>query len=264
MFKTFAQSPATQQSALPPAVSGILISGMTLAVTLAAFVPAIAQTVPVYKLGYDSAFLPFSGLKDGTAQGVAVDILREASQRAKLNIELIPLSFLERMDAIKTRRVDGLFPFPDSAEYRSFLDFSEPLVSTGGALFVRSPQATPSGLDSLNGKIVATPNGGPLAAYIKSVAPQIKLVTTDDYDQTLDMLVAESTDAAALNLQVGSQLVNRKFPGKITLPDRPFLELPLAIGVLKGAFPNFMSNIAVGLNSMKADGSMQAIIQRWK
>ncbi|WP_338185882.1 transporter substrate-binding domain-containing protein, partial [Jatrophihabitans sp.] len=90
--------------------------------------------------------------------------------------------------------------------------------------------------DSLIGKTVATPSAGPLAGHISSNTPEIRLVTTADYDETLRLLLDGNVDAAALNLQVGSGLVNGKYPNKVTLPSHPFFELPLAVVTLKGKF----------------------------
>jgi polar amino acid transport system substrate-binding protein len=95
-------------------------------------------------------------------------------------------------------RAEAVFPLTITPERLPLFDFSDPFLVTGGALFVRAPNSTPQGLGSLADKIVVTPRTGPLAAYIQKNAPEVKLVITKDYEESLSRLVKGEADAAAL------------------------------------------------------------------
>jgi ABC-type amino acid transport substrate-binding protein len=237
---------------------------LTLGIFLLGSLAATARAERVYRLAFDSAFLPFSGINDGVATGLGVDIVSEASRRAGLSVVLIPVPFNERIDVVKSGRADGIFPFPESDEYRGDFDFSMPLLMTGGAFFVLAPQETPAGIDRLQGVTVLTPRAGPLADYIRQKAPETKVVTTADYNETLSMLISGEAQVAALNWQVGSQLVRRNFLGRVTLPESPFWQLPLVIGVPKGTSSEFMLRFNRALEGMRADGTLHKINQRWE
>src|SRR5215203_5816884 len=106
----------------------------------------------------------FSEFKDGRSSGLAVDIFAAAMQRASLGFELVPVP-LEQMElSLRDGRADAAFPIAVTPERRETLDFSDTLLTTGGALYVRAPEPTPPGLTALAGKTVVTPRTGPLAA----------------------------------------------------------------------------------------------------
>ena len=79
---------------------------------------------------------------------------------------------------------------------------------TGGAIFVRAPNPIPANLAALAGKTVVTPGTGPLVPYIQKNAPNLKLVITKNYEESLDRIVRGEAVAAALNFQVGAAMAN--------------------------------------------------------
>ena len=226
--------------------------------------PIAAGAEPV-RVAHHTLFPPFSELKEGKSFGLAVDILRAAADRAGLEVELVPLPFEQLEPALKERRVQAVFPLAVTPERRQTLDFSATLLTTGGALYVRAPERTPAGLQALAGKTVVTPRTGPLAALIQKTAPDVKLVLTKDYEESLARLVAGEADAAALNYQAGALIAARLYPGKITVPQTLFQEtaLPIAVMVLKGENADFLSKLNTGLVAIRADGTWDRINNGW-
>jgi ABC-type amino acid transport substrate-binding protein len=220
---------------------------------------ASAQTV---RIAVDQKFPPFVEVVDGVVRGLAVDLLNAAAQRAGLRIEYLPLPIEETQTVLLDGRADATYPLAINPARKETYDFSEALLSTGGGLFVRSPEKTPSNFSMLNGKTVVTPKSGPLAGYIQKNAPLVKLVTTVDYDESLAKLIAGEADAAALNLQVGAQLAAKTYPGKVTPADQFFLELPLAVAATKGQ-NWFLNRLNTGITQIRQDGTMKAITDKW-
>ena len=222
--------------------------------------PAMAQTI---RVAHDQRFPPFAEVKDGRSEGLAVDILNAAAQRAGINISYVPVPFEQIQKTVEDGRADAIFPLAINPERRQVYDFTAPLVITGGALFVRAPQPAPESLQALNGKTIVTPKTGPLAGFIQKNAPEVKLVVNADYDQSFAQLLSAEADAAALNFQVGRRLVMQYHAGKVTLPDKLFLELPLALAVKKGTSTEVIAKLDQGLAAIRGDGSWQAINERW-
>lgn len=177
--------------------------------------------------------------------------------------EFVAVPFPQIQPSLESGKADAIFPLAINAERQKTLDFSQPLLMTGGALFVRAPEATPADLAALAGKVIVTPKTGPLAGYIAKNAPEANLVVTADYDESLEKLMNGSADAAALNFQVGTILANRSYPGQITLPESLFLELPLAVAVPKGENDELLAQINEGLSLAATDGSIDKISARW-
>jgi polar amino acid transport system substrate-binding protein len=187
-----------------------------------------AETVRVAIL---ERFPPLIETRDGHPSGPLIDKLVAASKRAGLNIAFIPTTLDEWQKVIADGRADAFYPMAITPAFQQVYEFSEPTMSSGGGLFVRAPEQTPSGLAALEGKIVVTPQAGPLAAHIAKTAPKVNLVLTKDYDESFARLLSGEADAAALNLQVGRMMVAQLFPEKITPAAVYFWELPLALVV---------------------------------
>jgi polar amino acid transport system substrate-binding protein len=164
---------------------------------------------------------------------------------------------------VEDGRAEAIFPTGITPERRKTLDFSAPLLSTGGSLYVRAPGQAPDHLKSLEGKTVVTPPTGPLAAYIEKNAPQVKVLRSASYEESLAMLVEGKADAAALNSHVGGRIAAKLYPGKVNVASRMFLEVPLAVAVKKGTQAGMIQQLDKGLAAIRADGTWDTINRRW-
>lgn len=215
------------------------------------------------RIAYPDVFPPFTELKDGKPEGLAVELIRAAAGHAGIDVEFVAAPFEQVQRTLEDGRADALFPLTITPERLPLFDFSDPFLVTGGALFARSPNSTPQGLGSLAGKILVTPRTGPLAAYLQKNAPEIKLVITKDYEDSLSRLVKGEADAAALGFHVGVSIADRLYPGQVTLPRSMFTELPFAVAVAKGQRVQFLTQLNAGIAAIHADGTWQRINNQW-
>lgn len=219
--------------------------------------PSLAQTV---RLAHDMAFPPFAESSQGASQGIAVDIVKEAAKRAGLELVFLPIAMQDERKVLAEGKADGVFPLAINPERRQTMGFTTPLLITGGALFVRAPAPTPKDWNALAGKKVVTPKTGPLGGYIAKNAPQVQLVESKDYEESLAQLVGGQADAAALNFQAGKRIAAQLQPGKVTPPDVLFLELPLAVAFTKAATePAWVARFNAAMAAMAADGSLKRL-----
>jgi ABC-type amino acid transport substrate-binding protein len=177
-------------------------------------------------------------------------------------LQFVPAPLEQVGQTVKDGRAAAIF-LAITPERRQFFDFSSPVLTTGGALYVRAPNETPESLLALSGKIVVTPRAGPLAAFIRQDAPAVHLVVTADYEDSLARVVAGEADAAALNYQAGALIAHRLYPGKITMPRRMFREGALAVAVPKGQHADLLMRLDAGLDAIRSDGTWQQINNRW-
>ena len=215
------------------------------------------------RIAYNHLMPPFSEAKDGKAVGLVIDIVRAAAERSGYSVEFLPVS-LEQMEAsLNDGRALAVVPTGAAPERRERMDFSDTLMVTGGALYVRAAEPTPASLKALAGKTVVTPRTGPLAAFIRKNAPEVKLLVTEDYEASLARVVNGEADAAALNYQTGAMLASRLHPGKLTIPSAMFWELPLVAAVAKGTNADFLKKLNAGLAAIRADGTWDRINKSW-
>jgi polar amino acid transport system substrate-binding protein len=196
---------------------------------------ASAASAQVLRAAHSESFPPYAELRDGRSEGLAVEILRQAAARAGLELRLVAVPFEQLQRTLEDGRADAIFPTGDTPERRKTFDFSAQLIATGGSLYVRAPAQAPSDLASFAGRTVVTPRTGPLAAFIEKNAPEVRLVRTASYEESLQLLVEGKADAAALNSHVGGEIAAKLHPGKVNVAPRMFLEVPLALAVKKGA-----------------------------
>jgi polar amino acid transport system substrate-binding protein len=222
--------------------------------------PTMAEPV---RIAHPDVFPPFTELKDGKSEGLAVDIVRAAAARVALDVEFVSVPFEQVQRTLEDGRADAVFPLTITPERLPLFDFSDTFLVTGGALFVRAPNTPPESLNALAGKIVVTPRTGPLATFIQRNAPDVKLVITTDYEESLARLVKGEADAAALGYHVAINIAGRLYPGQVTQPRSMFTELPFAIAVAKGHGAQFLTQLNAGIAAIRADGTWQQINSRW-
>jgi len=228
--------------------------------TLLSVLCANAETV---RFAHQEHFPPFVDSQNGETVGLFVDVLNAAANRAGIEPRFLAVPFPEVQRTLIDGRADAIFPLAITPERRADFDFADVFLTTGGALYVRAPQATPDGLATLSGKILVTPRTGPLAAIIQKLAPEVKLELTANYEESLARLMDGSADAAALNFQVGAALAKRLYPGQVTIPRTIFSEQPLAVAVSKGQRGELLTRLNSGLAAIKADGTWQKIADVW-
>jgi polar amino acid transport system substrate-binding protein len=223
----------------------------------------LAQAAEPVRMAFQEHFPPFVEVKDGKPTGLAVDIVRAAAAKAGIDVEFLPVPFDQVHQTLKDGRADAIFPIAITPEREAQYDFSSPLLMTGGAIFVRAPNPTPANFAALAGKTVVTPGTGPLVPYIQKNAPQLKLVITKNYEESLARIVNGEADAAALNFQVGASMANELHPGKVTMPTTMFEELPDTVAVTKGRHAELLKRLDAGLAAIRADGTWDKINKRW-
>ncbi|ARH01112.1 substrate-binding periplasmic protein [Legionella micdadei] len=228
------------------------------------FVPQLHAATESIRIAHRNNYPPFVYVKNGKSEGLMVDILREVAAKQKINIKFVPVPFAQVQKTLVDGQAEAIMPLAITAERRKIYDFSSPLVSTGGALFVKSPEPAPTNLARLAGKIVVTPKTGPFASYIQETAPDINLVITENYERSFDYILSGKADAAALNFQVGKTMIKKNFSGKVTVPRKMFTEFPLAVALKKGEHPGFLRRLNASLSALRADGTLQWLYKKWK
>lgn len=70
-------------------------------------VQAVAEPV---QIAYAEVFPPFTELKDGKAEGLAVEIVLAAAARVGINVELVPVPFEQIQRTLEDSRAQATFP----------------------------------------------------------------------------------------------------------------------------------------------------------
>ena len=231
--------------------------------SLFVLISALRVDAETIRVAHQADFPPFAYVQDGKSIGLFVDLLQAAAAREGIGLTFVPVPFAEVQTTLKDGRADAIFPLADNPDRRLTFDFTVAFVPTGGGIFVRTGTPVPDSLAALAGKTLVTPGTGPLAAFIAKTAPDVKLVPTSNYEDSLAQVVRGEADAAALNFQVGALLANKLYPGKVIRAPGMFAAQPLAVAVPKGQNAALLARLDAGLAAIKADGTWQKINDRW-
>jgi ABC-type amino acid transport substrate-binding protein len=215
-----------------------------------------------FRIAHNRSLPPLAEVQEGKSVGLAIDIVRAAAMRVNIDVVFVPVTIEQQVPSLKEGHADALLS-ANTSERQQFLDFSDPVLMTGAALYVRAPNPAPESLSSLAGKTVVTPRAGPLAEFIRKTAPAVNLVVTQDYEESLARIVAGEADAAALNFSAGNRIAARLYPNQISLPRIMFDQQPFAVGVLKGQSGKVLAELNAGLAAVRADGTWQGLNNRW-
>jgi polar amino acid transport system substrate-binding protein len=214
------------------------------------------------RVAYPAQMSPLTSTENGRATGLVPDILRAAAVRAGITLVFVPMSS-GVTKALTSGSADAIAPMLITEKSEQSFDFTEAFVITGGGLFVRAPNPAPTGLGDLSGKTIATPGFGPFMAFIKQNFPQIKVVVTKGYAESLDLVLSGQADAAALNIEDGAAFVAKGYQGKITIPTSMFVHESLGLAVAKGQQAEIVRRLNQGLDAVRADGTLHQIDERW-
>jgi polar amino acid transport system substrate-binding protein len=215
--------------------------------------PLVGASVDRLCVAVEENFPPFVHVENDRVAGLAIDLLEAAARRSGVKLEYLPAPASDIPAILAEGKADAAFPMAINPDRLALFDFSKPVLTTGGGLFVAVPFPSPVGLDELSGRTIATPGTGPLANFIRATAPDIALISTSDYIEPLRMVVSGEAAAAALNLEAGSILVEKLYHGRIALPATYFLKLPLALGLPKRNRKKLsvLRRLNVGINSIR-------------
>lgn len=209
------------------------------------------------RIGVDADFRPFAYREHERPRGIVVEISEIALRGCGFEAEFIACPLGDCADAMARGAIDAFAGMAVTEERARQFNFSEPLLVTGGAWF-----ALRGGDQRAQLRAVVTPSRGPLAALINAMFPQIAVQCATDYRAALELVIAGSVDAAALNFHVGRVQAARDFPDLFELPAEPFCRLPLALAVALGKPSYLLPQFDTALTSMRAGGVLDEIIAR--
>lgn len=177
------------------------------------------------KIGFNPNFAPFSTLENDKPAGIVIERIRHIFEKAEIKYELIPAELTGLLSGLDEGKFDLLAALAKTPEREKTLSFSKPIIVSGGAWFKASSSAPL--MDGELPETAITPKVGPLVAQIKSLFPEIELLTSEDYDSSLQDVLDGKADAAALNWHVGKMLTQDKYKSLFHIPAAPFNTMAL-------------------------------------
>lgn len=196
----------------------------------------------------------------GVAQGVSVDLAREAARRLGLPVELVLFNSAGNVvEAVKARQVDLAFVAIDPVRAAD-MEYTAPYVIIEGAYLVRSGSALQRNEDvDRAGTRIVVGRGSAYDLYLTRAIRAATLVRAPTSPAVTDMFMAEQLEVAA-GVKQQLEADAKRVAGVRLLPGR-FMVIEQAMGVPKGrtAAQAWLSRF---IEEMKASGFVADALAR--
>nr|WP_316642366.1 ABC transporter substrate-binding protein [uncultured Roseateles sp.] len=196
----------------------------------------------------------------GEAQGVSVDLAREAGRRLGLPVELVLFNSAGTVvEAVKARQVDLAFVAIDPVRAAD-MDYTAPYVIIEGAYLVRQDSALQRNEDvDRAGTRVVVGRGSAYDLYLTRALKSASLERAPTSPAVTDMLLAQGFEVAA-GVKQQLEADARRVGGVRLLPGR-FMVIEQAMGVPKGRLAS-QAWLSRFIEEMKDSGFVAGALQR--
>lgn len=197
---------------------------------------------------------------NGEAQGVSVDLAREAARRLGLPVELVLFNSAGNVvEAVKARQVDLAFVAIDPVRAAD-MDYTSPYVIIEGAYLVRNDSSFKRNEDvDASGVRVAVGRGSAYDLYLTRELKSATLVRAPTSPAVTDLFLAQNLEAAA-GVKQQLQADAGRVGGVRLLPGR-FMVIEQAMGVPKGRIAA-KAWLSAFIEEMKASGFVADALKR--
>lgn len=216
----------------------------------------------VYKVGIAANYPPFDFIKDAKITGFDVDLLEEIAKRENLKLEWVNMSFDGLIPALKAGKIDMIASAMSSTPQRlNSMDFSNTYFNTKNLYLKLKTDSSISDKQSLEGKKIGVQLGTIQESAAKAI-PNAQVVAGEEMLAAILALKAGKVDAVLTDKDIGKGYL------KTNEELEAFLEEDdgssgFCIAFDKGKDAELVQKINSGLEKVKADGTYQALIEKY-
>jgi len=236
-------------------------AALAAACLLAACAPGPA-TMQV-RIGTTADLPPFEWIDTNSRQltGFDIEVMNAVAARANLRVEYGRIDQAPLLAGITDCRYDGgISAIEITDALKQQVTFSTPYYTTGQVVVVKKGNLVIAGRDSLNGMTVGAAQGSIAEAEVQKI-PGARLQSYATADLALQDLTAGLIDAVITDLPQALGYVNVPANNLKTVGNL-FDTADLGIALCKQR-PELLQRINTALASLKADGTLDRIRQKW-
>ncbi|HEY9271317.1 transporter substrate-binding domain-containing protein [Achromobacter sp.] len=235
----------------------LLTAALTLGLAWSAG-PAFAQDT--IRAVTDATFPPMEFVKDGKRTGFDIELVEALAGAMGKKVEWIDIDFKGLIPALQAGRADiavsAIYITPERAKV---VDFTDPYYA-GGLVVMTKKDGPVKTLKDLDGRKVSVQVGTKSVNYLKEHYPSVQRVEVEK-NQEMFNLVQIGRAEAAVTGKPAAKLFAQSTPDLTVLNDQITTE-DYGIAVPKNK-PELTRDLNAALQKLKADGSYQAIVNKW-
>jgi polar amino acid transport system substrate-binding protein len=220
--------------------------------------PAFAQDT--IRAVTDATFPPMEFVKDGKRTGFDIELVEALAGAMGKKVEWIDIDFKGLIPALQAGRADiavsAIYITPERAKV---VDFTDPYYA-GGLVVMTKKDGPVKTLKDLDGRKVSVQVGTKSVNYLKEHYPSVQRVEVEK-NQEMFNLVQIGRAEAAVTGKPAAKLFAQSTPDLTVLSEQVTTE-DYGIAVPKNK-PELTRELNAALQKLKADGSYQAIVNKW-
>jgi polar amino acid transport system substrate-binding protein len=204
--------------------------------------------------------------KKGEIIGFEIDIATYMAEAMGVKLRLEAMPFSDLLPALESGKIDMIMSGMTITAKRNLnVAFAGPYLASGKALLTKDKNIAAarkgSEINSPDRTLVAL-KGSTSEIFIKEVITQAKLVTTDNYDKAVAMVIEDKADALVADYPICAVSVMR-YPDKglISIFTKLTYE-PIGIAVPAGD-PLLLNWVENFLSNLVGSGRMEALAASW-
>jgi polar amino acid transport system substrate-binding protein len=204
--------------------------------------------------------------KDGKIIGLEVDIASLMASAMGVKLKMVSMPFAELLPALSGGKIDMIMSGMTMTTKRNMnVAFVGPYYVTGKAFLTKNETIASlmnaDGIDKPEYTVAAL-KGSTSQLFVENVLPKAKLVTTDNYDEALDMVIKDKAHVMVADYHFCAVSAFRFKDKGLTTVKAPFTFEPIAAALPEGdpLLVNLVQNFLVTLNG---SGDLKKMAEGW-
>jgi len=208
----------------------------------------------------DATFPPMEFVKDGKRTGFDIELVEALAGAMGKKVEWIDIDFKGLIPALQAGRADiAVSAIYITPERSKVVDFTDPYYA-GGLVVLTKTDSPIKTLKDLDGRKVSVQVGTKSVNYLKEHFPAVQRVEVEKNQEMFNLVQIGRADAAVTG-KPAAKLFAQSTNGLMVLNEQVTTE-DYGIAVPKNK-PELTRDLNAALKKLKADGSYQAIVNKW-
>ncbi len=208
----------------------------------------------------DATFPPMEFVKDGKRTGFDIDLVEALAAAMGKKVEWIDIDFKGLIPALQAGRADiAVSAIYITPERSKVVDFTDPYYA-GGLVVLTKKGGGIKGLKDLDGRKVSVQVGTKSVNYLKEHFPAVQRVEVEKNQEMFNLVQIGRADAAVTGKPAAKLFAQSTTD--LTVLDEQVTTEDYGIAVPKNK-PELTRGLNEALKKIKADGSYQAIVNKW-